>query len=157
MNEMSLTGVCARMKLVVQRVLEASVEVEGSIVGKVQEGALVLVGIGHEDNEDKGDWLAEKFANLRMFKDEEGKPNRSILDRKGGALIVSQFTLYADCKVGRRPSFIQAAPPELAVYLYEKFVAAVRAQGVFVQTGIFGAKMKVSLVNDGPFTLLLER
>lgn len=145
------------MKILIQRVLEASVEVEGAIVGSIGPGLLVFVGVAHTDTIEQAKWLAQKLVHLRMFDDEEGKTNRSLLDKKGAVLVVSQFTLYADCSEGRRPSFIQAAAPEPAMMLYEKFVEEVRKEGVPVETGVFGAMMKVSLVNDGPFTLIVER
>ncbi len=143
--------------MVVQRVARASVEVDGKIVGEIGDGVLVLIGITHNDTKEQAAWLANKLVNLRMFEDEQGKINQSLLDKKGCALIVSQFTLYGDCSEGRRPSFTQAAPPAIAKPLYEYFNAEVQRNGVPVQTGVFGAEMKVSLLNDGPVTLILER
>lgn len=145
------------MKILIQRVASASVEVEGKIVGSIGPGALVLIGVTHSDTQEQVKWLANKFINLRMFEDENGKVNKSILEHKGRALIVSQFTLYADCADGRRPSFTQAASPELARSLYENFIEEVRKGGVEAESGIFGAMMKVSLVNDGPITLMIEK
>jgi D-aminoacyl-tRNA deacylase len=145
------------MKLLIQRVSEASVKVNEEIVGKIGPGILVLIGITHSDTPAQGTWLANKLINLRIFEDTQGKLNLSLLDQKGSALIISQFTLYADCSEGRKPSFTQAAPPEIAKPLYEAFVDEVRKGGIPVETGIFGAEMKVSLINDGPVTLLLER
>jgi D-aminoacyl-tRNA deacylase len=145
------------MKIVVQRVSSAVVEVEGKEVGLIGNGAVVLIGVAQEDTQEAAIWLARKFVDLRMFDDELGKPNYSILNVKGSALIVSQFTLYADCAKGNRPSYIRAAAPDIARELYELFVEEVRRLGVLVQTGIFGTKMKVSLVNDGPMTLVIEK
>lgn len=129
----------------------------GAVVGKIGAGALVFIGVTHGDGEAQSAWLAGKLLNLRMFEDEEGKINRSLLECKGEVLVVSQFTLYADCTTGRRPSFTGAAAPEVAKGLYEHFVEELRRGGVVVQTGEFGAKMEVSLVNDGPVTLLIEK
>lgn len=145
------------MKLVVQRVKHAQVEVDGKIVGKVAQGALVLIGVTHGDTAKEGEWLASKLANLRMFEDDEGKVNRSLMDISGEILVVSQFTLYADCANGRRPSFTKAALPELAKPLCDQFVEVLRQTGLKVETGIFGAEMQVSLLNNGPVTLILER
>ncbi len=145
------------MKLVIQRVLNAKVEVEGKEVGAIGPGVLVFVGITHNDAIDQVCWLANKLINLRIFEDAQGKINQSLLECNGEALIISQFTLYADCSGGRRPSFTQAAQPELANQLYEKFIEEVRKGGIKVQCGIFGADMKVSLLNNGPFTVSLER
>ncbi|PJD97247.1 MAG: D-tyrosyl-tRNA(Tyr) deacylase [Parachlamydia sp.] len=145
------------MKLVVQRVSQAKVEVEGKTVGAIGPGVVVLIGITHDDTTNQAIWLANKLINLRIFEDAEGKINQSLLEINGQALIISQFTLYADCSGGRRPSFTQAARPELAKQLYEKFIEEVQKGGVKVQTGIFGAEMQVSLLNDGPVTLILER
>jgi D-aminoacyl-tRNA deacylase len=144
------------MRAVVQRVSHAQVVVEGEVVGKIGRGLLVLLGVTHSDTAAQADWLAEKIVGLRIFPDDEDKMNRSVGDINGGMLIVSQFTLYGDCAKGRRPSFVAAAPPEIAVPLYERFIDAVKAQGVPVATGKFGAMMKVELVNDGPVTLMLE-
>jgi D-tyrosyl-tRNA(Tyr) deacylase len=145
------------MKIVIQRVTHASVEVEGESVGAIGPGLLVLFGVTHTDREDQAIWLASKLVGLRVFEDAEGKWHQSLLEKKGEALIVSQFTLYADCTQGRRPSFTQAAPPEIAKPLYEKFIQEVQKAGVSVKTGIFGARMKVSSVNDGPVTLIIEK
>lgn len=145
------------MKILIQRVTHAKVEVEGTTVGAIGSGALVFIGVTHSDTITQVSWLANKLINLRMFEDAQGKINRSLLENNGEVLVVSQFTLYADCTAGRRPSFIQAAQPELAEHLYEKFVEEVRKGGISVETGVFGAEMKVSLVNDGPVTLILER
>ncbi len=144
------------MKMVIQRVTKAQVEVEGRVVGAISAGVVVLLGVTHSDTEEKAAWLARKLVDLRLFEDDQGKTNRSLLEKKGEALIVSQFTLYADCTGGRRPSFTQAAPPELATRLYLKFIEEVKKGGVPVQSGIFGAYMQVSLVNDGPVTLILD-
>jgi len=145
------------MKIIVQRVSQASVEVDSHIVGAIDAGVVVLAGFTHSDTAAEAAWLASKLIHLRIFEDEFGKINRSLIDCKGAALIVSQFTLYGDCKEGRRPSFTNAAPPEMAKQLYEQFIDEVRKGGIPVETGIFGAEMKVSLVNDGPVTLILER
>ena len=145
------------MKVLIQRVTHAKVEVDGKPVGMIGVGVLVFVGITHDDTQTQATWLANKLINLRIFEDEQGKINQSLIDRKGSALIISQFTLYADCSDGRRPSFTQAAPPEIAKPLYEQFVKEVNQGGIPVETGVFGAEMKVSLLNDGPVTLLLER
>lgn len=145
------------MKILVQRVSEAKVEVDRKTVGKIEEGVLVLLGITHKDTQAEATWLAKKLVNLRIFEDDQGKINRSLIERKGSALIISQFTLYADCNEGRRPSFTQAAAPNRAKPLYEYFVSEVKQNGINVETGEFGAEMKVFLLNDGPFTVLLER
>jgi D-tyrosyl-tRNA(Tyr) deacylase len=145
------------MKILIQRVSKASVEVNGQIIGSIASGALVFIGITLGDKSDQSSWLATKLANLRIFVDDQGKLNESLLDQRKEVLIVSQFTLYADCSEGRRPSFTQAACPELARPLYEHFIAEVKKLGLPVQTGIFGANMQVALVNDGPITLLIER
>jgi D-aminoacyl-tRNA deacylase len=145
------------MKIVVQRVAQASVEVEGQTVAKIGMGALVLLGVTHSDTLNEAAWLANKLVNLRMFKDSQGKINASLLDCHGEVLVVSQFTLYADCGNGRRPSFTAAAQPEQANLLYEQFVEEVAKSGLIVQKGIFGAEMKVSLINDGPVTLIVEK
>ena len=146
------------MKAVIQRALRASVTLQAS--GERREigaGLLTLLGVGHGDTAADADALAEKLVNLRIFEDEAGKMNRALADIPSGAmLIVSQFTLYADARKGRRPSFTDAAPPEVAVPLYERFVAAVRARGIAVQTGEFGAEMLVEVANDGPVTLIVE-
>jgi D-tyrosyl-tRNA(Tyr) deacylase len=144
------------MKAVLQRVSEAEVRVDGGIVGKIGPGLLVLLGVGKGDSEAGAEFLAAKISGLRIFSDEAGKMNRSLLETGGALLAVSQFTLYGDCRKGRRPSFDAAAPPDLARALYEHFVEAVRRSGIRVETGVFQAHMEVSLVNDGPVTLLLE-
>ena len=144
------------MRAVVQRVSRAEVRVEGRVVGAIGRGLLVLVGIAREDTAETGKVLAEKIAHLRVFDDEQGRMNRSLLETGGAALCVSQFTLYGDCRKGRRPSYDRAAPPEAAQTLYESFVVSLRALGVQVETGEFRALMDVELVNDGPVTLLLD-
>jgi D-tyrosyl-tRNA(Tyr) deacylase len=145
------------MKILVQRVSRAGVQVDGKEVGAIGFGVLVFVGITQGDAKENAVWLAQKLAHLRIFSDDQDKLNLSLLEKEGSALIVSQFTLYADCSEGRRPSFTKAASPELAKGLYEEFVSEVEKLGINVQTGIFGAKMQVSLVNDGPMTLIVER
>jgi D-aminoacyl-tRNA deacylase len=145
------------MKLLIQRVTHASVTVSAKEVAAIGPGALVFIGITHGDTAKEAAWLANKLIHLRMFEDDEGKINCSLLEQKKEILVVSQFTLYADCSSGRRPSFTLAASPELAEPLYEKFVADLRHLGVPAKMGVFGAEMKVSLVNDGPVTLILER
>lgn len=145
------------MKILIQRVTQANVEVDAKIVGAIGVGVVVLVGVTHADTATQAAWLANKLVNLRIFEDEGGKINRSLVDQKGAALIISQFTLYGDCSDGRRPSFTQAAPPEKAKELYGLFIEEVRKGGIPVETGIFGAEMKISLVNNGPVTLMLER
>lgn len=145
------------MKLVVQRVSEAKVEVDNKIVGKIGQGFLVLFGAGEGDTKEQADFLAEKLCNLRVFADENHKMNLSIKDIDGELLVVSQFTLYADCKKGNRPSFINAASPEEANELYEYFMKKCKDLVKNVQKGIFGADMKVSLLNDGPVTIILEK
>jgi D-tyrosyl-tRNA(Tyr) deacylase len=144
------------MRMVVQRVSEARVEVEGKVTGSIGKGMLVLLGVAREDTERDAEFLAEKTAGLRIFPDEEGKMNRSVLEAGGGVLVVSQFTLYGDVRKGRRPSFDEAAPPDLARRLYEYYVEALRGKGVSVETGVFQAMMKVYLVNDGPVTILCD-
>jgi D-tyrosyl-tRNA(Tyr) deacylase len=144
------------MRAVVQRVSRAEVRVEGRVVGAIGRGLLVLVGIAREDTAETGKVLAEKIAHLRVFDDEQGRMNRSLLETGGAALCVSQFTLYGDCRKGRRPSYDRAASPEAAQALYESFVVSLRALGVQVETGEFRALMDVELVNDGPVTLLLD-
>ena len=144
------------MRAVVQRVSEASVTVDGRTVGAIGRGFLVLLGVTHVDGEAEAVWLARKIAGLRIFEDEAGKFNRSLADEDGAVLVVSQFTLYGDTRKGRRPSFTEAARPEHAEPLCDLFVDLLRAEGVAVETGIFGAMMAVHLVNDGPVTLLLD-
>lgn len=146
------------MRVVLQRVSEASVRIGGETVGAIGPGLVVLAGFHNGDDDDTVAWMAEKVANLRIFADEQGRMNRSLLDSGGEALVVSQFTLYGDARKGRRPSFIKAARPETAVPLYDAFVAALgRILPDPVQTGRFGAMMDVALVNDGPVTLVIER
>lgn len=145
------------MKILIQRVTKSEVKVEGKIVGAIGPGLLVFIGIAEKDTPAQAVWLAHKLADLRILKDRNGKLNQSLLESKGKALIVSQFTLYADCTKGRRPSFLQSASPALANELYERFIEEVRKRGIVVEMGVFAADMEVSLVNDGPVTLLLER
>ncbi|SDY30125.1 D-aminoacyl-tRNA deacylase [Thermoactinomyces sp. DSM 45892] len=144
------------MRVVIQRVSQASVTVDDQVVGAIDQGLLLLVGITENDGEEEIQTLAEKVVHMRIFEDEEGKMNKSLLDLGGAILSVSQFTLYGDCRKGRRPSFMAAARPELAHPLYERFNEQLRRRGVEVQTGIFGAMMDVSLHNDGPVTILLD-
>lgn len=145
------------MRIVIQRVRRASVTVDDRVVAAIGPGVVVLVGVTHTDTEEQARWLAQKVAGLRIFEDAEGKLNLGLLDVGGEALIVSQFTLYADARKGRRPSFTDAAPPELAEPLVRCFAEEVAAAGVPVQTGIFGAHMLVEIHNDGPVTIILER
>ena len=144
------------MRAVIQRVSEARVTVAGSVLGEIGPGLLALLGVAKPDTPAHAEFLAEKILNLRVFPDEAGKMNRSLLDTGGALLAVSQFTLYGDCRKGRRPSFDDAAPAEQARPLYEHFVEVARRSGVRVETGVFQAHMEVSLVNDGPVTLLVE-
>ena len=144
------------MRAVVQRVSQASVTVDEQVVGAIGRGFLVLLGVTHDDGEAEAAWLVRKIAGLRIFEDEEGKFNRAPADVDGAVLVVSQFTLYGDARKGRRPSFTEAARPEQAEPLCDRFVELLRAEGIAVETGIFGAMMAVSLVNDGPVTLLLD-
>ncbi len=144
------------MRAVVQRVSEASVMVEGRLVGAIERGFLVLLGVTHTDGEDEAVWLARKIGGLRIFEDEAGKFNRSLTDVDGAVLVVSQFTLYGDARKGRRPSFTDAARPDHAEPLCNRFVELLRADRVAVETGVFGAMMAVHLVNDGPVTLWLD-
>jgi D-tyrosyl-tRNA(Tyr) deacylase len=145
------------MRLVIQRVKQANVSVNGSVVGQCGHGLCILAGVRIGDTEAEAKWLAQKTAGLRIFEDDEGKMNRSVLDMGGSALVISQFTLYADARKGRRPDFVQAAPPDVAEPLVEKFVEYLRAEGVPTQTGVFGALMLVEIHNDGPVTLIIER
>lgn len=145
------------MKLVIQRVSEAKVEVDNKIVGEIGKGFLVLFGAGEDDTKEQADFLAEKLSNLRIFEDENEKMNLSIKDIDGELLIVSQFTLYADCKKGNRPSFVKAAKPDTANELYEYFIEQCKKNVKKVERGIFGANMQVSLLNDGPVTIILEK
>ncbi len=144
------------MRAVVQRVARARVVIDGDVVGEVGQGLLVLLGVTHTDTKEAAAWLADKVVGLRVFTDADGKMNRGVAEMGGGVLVVSQFTLYGDCQKGRRPSFLDAARPEVAIPLYEAFVDAVKALGVPTATGRFGATMQVELVNDGPVTLLLD-
>jgi D-tyrosyl-tRNA(Tyr) deacylase len=141
---------------VVQRVTESKVHVDDQTIGEIGPGLLVLLGISKSDEEKDADYLADKVANLRILEDEDGKMNRSLLETGGEMLVVSQFTLLGNCRKGRRPSFVEAAPPEKAERLYDYFVSQVRSKGISAATGQFQAKMAVSLVNDGPVTLILE-
>ena len=145
------------MRLVVQRVKKASVEVENKIVGRIEQGFLVLLGVGPEDTKQVADFLVQKLIKLRVFEDENNKMNLSLKDIKGGLLIVSQFTLYADCNSGNRPSFTNAAKPDKAKELYEYFIEQCKNEVIKVEHGIFGADMQVQLLNDGPVTILLEK
>lgn len=144
------------MRAVLQRVIRANVAIAGETAGRIGPGLLVLLGVARGDTPEQVRWLADKTANLRIFPDDEGKMNRSLLESGGAALVVSQFTLYGDCRKGRRPSFVEAAPPETAVPLYQAFVSALRGLGLTVETGRFGADMQVELVNDGPVTIILD-
>jgi D-tyrosyl-tRNA(Tyr) deacylase len=144
------------MRAVLQRVTGARVVIGDEVAGAIDRGLLVLLGVAPGDTAEGAAWLADKVAGLRIFNDADGKMNLSVEDVGGAALVVSQFTLYGDCRKGRRPSFVGAAPPETAVPRYEAFVNALRARGLPVQTGRFGAMMRVELVNDGPVTLILE-
>lgn len=145
------------MRVVLQRVKEASVTVDQKIIGQIKQGFLLLVGVTHEDTIDQVNWLADKIAGLRVFEDEEERMNRSLQDVDGQILSVSQFTLYGDVKKGRRPAFTEAAKPDVANALYEAFNERLRAQGLTVETGQFGAMMDIALINDGPVTLILEK
>lgn len=144
------------MRLVIQRVSKASVEIEGKVNGKIDEGFMVLVGITNDDNKEVVEKMADKLINLRIFEDENEKLNLSLMDVKGKILSISQFTLYANCKKGRRPSFLDAAKPEISKPLYDYFNKSLEKAGVHTETGIFGAMMKVSLINDGPTTIILD-
>ncbi|MGH2592523.1 MAG: D-aminoacyl-tRNA deacylase [Anaerolineae bacterium] len=145
------------MRLVIQRVKRASVSVDGQIVGQCGHGLCILAGVRVGDTESEAQWLAAKVAGLRIFEDDQGKMNRSVIDVGGSALVISQFTLYADARKGRRPSFVDAELPDKAEPLVTKFVEFLRAEGVPTQTGVFGAMMLVEIHNDGPVTILLER
>ena len=144
------------MRFVIQRVKHASVEVEGEIIGKIGQGFLILIGVSEEDTEAVADKMIKKLIGMRIFEDAEGKTNLSLESVAGELLLVSQFTLYADCKKGNRPSFIKAGKPDLANSLYEYIIAECKKQVPVVETGSFGADMKVELLNDGPFTILLD-
>ena len=145
------------MKLVVQRVKNAKVEVNEKVVGEIDKGFLVLLGVTHTDTKEIADYLVKKLCHLRIFEDENEKMNLSLKDVNGKLLIVSQFTLYADCTAGNRPSFINAAKPDFANELYEYFCQKCKDSGIEVETGVFGADMKVSLLNDGPVTIIMEK
>lgn len=145
------------MKLVIQKVKKAKVEVEDKTVGQIEKGYMVLLGVKKGDTKENADYLARKLCNLRIFEDENGKMNLSLKDVQGSLLLISQFTLYADCTSGNRPSFTNAAKPEFANELYEYIIEECKKQIPNVQTGIFGADMQVSLVNDGPVTIILEK
>jgi len=144
------------MRAIIQRVREASVSVDGREVAAIGPGLLILLGVGRADTAEAAQWLAGKVAELRIFEDAEGKLNRSVREAGGAALVVSQFTLYGDARKGRRPSFADAAPPDAAVPLLRAFVGDLRERGLPVQEGVFGARMQVHLVNDGPVTILLD-
>jgi len=144
------------MKFIIQRVTSASVEVDKKIVGKIGKGFLVLIGVGKEDNEEIADKMVKKLIGMRIFEDENGKTNLSLNDVSGELLLISQFTLYADCKKGNRPSFINAGSPDEANKLYEYIISECKKEINVVEKGVFGADMKVSLLNDGPFTIILD-
>jgi D-tyrosyl-tRNA(Tyr) deacylase len=144
------------MRAVIQRVSSASVTVEGETVGQIAHGLVILVGATHGDGEQQADWLAHKISGLRIFEDDDGKFNRSMLDVGGSALVVSQFTLYGDARKGRRPSFTDAAAPDVAEPLIDYFCGRLRACGVHVETGVFGARMLVQIDNQGPVTLIID-
>ncbi|HSG44799.1 MAG TPA: D-aminoacyl-tRNA deacylase [Anaerolineales bacterium] len=145
------------MRALIQRVSKASVTVEDKVISKIGKGLVVLLGIGHDDGEEQVKLLADKVANLRIFEDDQGKTNLSVLDVEGEAIVVSQFTLYANTQKGRRPSFIEASLPEVAEPLVDRFVELLRGHGVPTQTGQFGAHMEVEIYNDGPVTIWLEK
>jgi len=145
------------MRAVVQRVVRSSVSVDGKVVGQIGKGLNVLIGVRQGDTEEQACWLAHKIAGLRIFEDEQGKMNLSVRDVGGEALVISQFTLYGDARKGFRPSFVDAAPPEIASPLIDRFVEFLREEGVPVQTGVFQAMMLVEIYNDGPVTIILER
>lgn len=144
------------MRAMIQRVSEAACTVEGRVTGRIGRGLLVFLGVGPEDGEADVSFMADKIVNLRIFEDEDGRMNRSIKDIGGGVLLISQFTLYGDCRKGRRPDFSAAGPPGMARRLYDRTVEAVRAAGVETATGIFAARMEIQSVNDGPVTLILD-
>ena len=144
------------MKFIVQKVEKAKVEVDGKVVGKINKGFMVLIGVKENDTKKEADYLVNKLINLRIFEDEQEKMNLSLKDVGGELLVVSQFTLYGDCRKGRRPSFSSAARPEVATKLYEEFIEKARKEGIVTKTGQFGAHMMVDLTNDGPVTILLE-
>jgi len=144
------------MRAVIQRVSSASVTVDGEIIGEIGAGLLVFLGIHHDDGSRELTWMADKISNLRIFEDKEGKMNNSLLDTGGAMLVVSQFTLYGDCRKGRRPGYSAAAPPEFANALYENFITRIKETGIKTASGKFQAHMDVQLINDGPVTLLLD-
>jgi D-tyrosyl-tRNA(Tyr) deacylase len=144
------------MRAVIQRVTSASVSVDDETTGAIQQGLLVLLGSGEGDSADDVDWMSNKIAGLRIFEDDDGKMNLSVSDIEGEVLLVPQFTLYGDCRKGRRPSFVGAADPDIAEQLVEEVSAKLRAAGLHVEEGVFGAEMEVSLLNDGPVTILLD-
>jgi D-tyrosyl-tRNA(Tyr) deacylase len=144
------------MRAILQRVSEAQVQIDGATIGEIGHGLLVLLGVTKSDTAEQARWLADKIVSLRIFNDADGKMNLDLAEVGGAILVVSQFTLYGDCSKGRRPSFIDAAPPETAIPLYEEFINAVKAHGIPTATGRFGAMMQVSLINDGPVTLILD-
>lgn len=144
------------MRVLLQRVARAEVRVDGRVTGRIDRGYLLLTGITHDDDESRLAWMADKVTGLRLFPDADDKMNLSLADVGGAVLVVSQFTLYGDARKGRRPSFIDAARPEVAIPLYERFIALLRERGLHVETGEFGAMMQVELINDGPVTLPLE-
>ncbi|GAB4474520.1 MAG: D-aminoacyl-tRNA deacylase [Anaerolineae bacterium] len=145
------------MRVLLQRVSRGSVTVEGQVRGAIGRGFVALVGVGHGDGDEQARWLANKVAGLRVFEDAEGKMNAALHDVGGAVLVISQFTLYADARKGRRPAFVDAAPPEIAEPLVERFAAYLREAGVPVEMGVFGARMQVEIINDGPVTIWLER
>jgi D-tyrosyl-tRNA(Tyr) deacylase len=145
------------MRALVQRVAEASVEVDGRLAGQIGPGLLIFLGVRNGDTSGEVQWVAGKCLDLRIFEDQDGKMNRSVRDVAGGVLVVSQFTLYGDCRRGRRPSFVDAAPPPLSEPLYEAFVECLAASGLRTAQGVFGAQMKVRLLNDGPVTVIVEK
>jgi D-aminoacyl-tRNA deacylase len=144
------------MRLVLQRVKEAHVDVAGATVGSISTGLLILLGVTSSDTPQDAEYLADKVINLRIFPDDEGRMNRSILEVGGSLLVVSQFTLYGDCRKGRRPSFDRAAPPEQARQLYDNFIGLLSSRNIIVQTGVFQAEMQIHLINDGPVTFVLD-
>ena len=144
------------MKLVIQRVLEASVRIEGKVISEIERGLLVFLGVSVDDNFDKIDWLTNKLVNLRVFEDDNGKMNLSVKDIGGKILLVSQFTLYSNAQRGNRPDFPMAAKPDVAIPIYEQFIRKLKEK-IEVKTGIFGADMKIKLINDGPVTIILEK
>ena len=144
------------MRAVVQRVKSANVKIEDNIIGSIEQGILLLLGVEESDEEKDLDYMCEKVPNLRIFEDENGKMNKSLLDVEGSILVISQFTLLGDARKGRRPSFILAAQPDKAIPMYEKYIANMKGKGIYIQAGEFGADMKVELINDAPVTILLD-